>query len=125
MFGRKRPPMGEVPPGATDYQEKTVFSTEPSAPAPQTQQMYSAPQPQQMYSAPQPQQSFGGYTTTPNGGAVTEMRPLYQEPQEKPRVFASRKSPDIFIYEYSDRLEYYLRTATSMYKFHTVMRNGH
>lgn len=33
---------------------------------------------------------------------------------EKPRVFATRKDPDIYIYEYSDRLQFYRKAGDEM-----------
>lgn len=38
---------------------------------------------------------------------------------ERPMVFKSKQHPDMFIYEYSDRLEYYIRTASDMVCFRT------
>lgn len=64
-----------------------------------------------------------------DGATVTAVRDLQQtEPQqlaqqtERPMVFLSRAHSDIYIYEYSDRLEYYVKTATCMFKFNTVAK---
>ena len=115
MFGRRRNSgANDVLPDSTNYQEKTVFTTDggPSD-----------------YSRPVGSQSpFGApYQSSPylgDAGTVTEMRPIQSAPKTEalPMVFASREHNDIYIYEYPDRFEYYLRTATSMYLFNTVKR---
>ena len=113
MFGRRRNSgANDVLPNSTNYQEKTVFTTD-------GQSDYSSPTP--------PQSPFGSYQSAPymsDAGTVTEMRPIQSAPKTEalPMVFASREHNDIYIYEYPDRFEYYLRTATSMYLFNTVKR---
>lgn len=39
---------------------------------------------------------------------------------ERPRVFASRDNKDVFIYEYSDRLEYFVKLENSMFRFNVT-----
>ena len=57
---------------------------------------------------------------------VTAVRELAQDAPlqqtERPMVFLSRAHSDIYIYEYSDRLEYYVKTATCMFKCNTVTK---
>lgn len=96
---------------STGYSEKTVFSTDFGAPQ-NTYQNGMYGQSDYAQSAPQNNAMNAPYT----GNTLTETA------QEKPMVFASREHSDIYIYEYSDRLEYYLKTATSMYRFNTVKK---
>ena len=35
-------------------------------------------------------------------------------PDEKPLVFRTRKDPDLYVYEYSDRYQYWRRTGAGM-----------
>lgn len=110
MFGRRRNSgANDVLPDSTNYQEKTVFTTDggPSD-----------------YSGAVGSQSPFGAPYLGDAGTFTEMRPIQSAPKTEalPMVFASRVHKDIYIYEYPDRFEYYLRTATSMYLFNTVKR---
>lgn len=66
-----------------------------------------------------------GYTapaTEPLAATTTAVSD-FAETAEQPMVFASREHSGIYIYEYSDRLEYYVRTATCMHKFDTVKKS--
>lgn len=115
-FGRRRSfdRQNDNDQNSTGYREKTVFTTDFGSP---DNGGYSGGFAQN--SAPQ----SNGYANQNNayaqsassGGTTTEVREL-------PMVFASREHSDIYIYEYSDRLEYYLKTATSMYLFNTVKK---
>lgn len=144
IFDRRRG-FGSQPvqPNATGYREKTIFDTDGFGALQQ-----DAPQPEQQPTASQypyaaaqdgygmgAQQSYGqngvygGYGATQNAqsGAYTATAQDYSGdasymPRELPRVFASREHEDIYIYEYSDRLEYYLKTKTRMHLFNTVKR---
>ena len=134
MFGRRRDfdrqQLGA--PNSTGYQEKTVFST---APVDNMQNGYAqsndyaqsggyaqqAPDYSNGYAQNNGYASGNGYA---QGGTATEVRDMQSDVtrRELPMVFASREHSDIYIYEYSDRLEYYLKTATSMYRFNTVKK---
>lgn len=52
--------------------------------------------------------------------AVRDLQSTDAQTAERPMVFLSKEHSDIYIYEYSDRLEYYVKTATCMFKFNTV-----
>jgi len=39
---------------------------------------------------------------------------------ERPRVFTSRENSGIYIYEYSDRLEHFVKLENSMFRFNVV-----
>ncbi|MCH5165967.1 MAG: hypothetical protein J1G01_06160 [Clostridiales bacterium] len=67
-----------------------------------------------------PQQDFSATTATAT--MVGDMQSVGMQTEERPMVFVMRENKDIFVYEYSDRLEYYLKTDSSMYKFHTVKK---
>lgn len=83
--------------GLTNYDERTVIPTEPIPPAPVS------------------------VTPIAPSAPVNSAQPV-PPPTERPMVFVSRDHPDIYIYEYSDRLEYYMRTNTCMHKFDTVKK---
>lgn len=105
---------------ATGYQEKTVFPTDFSAPEYSNNYQsggYAQDNGYAQNGAPQNSmvQNSGTYTQS-MGGTATEVA------QERPMVFASRKHNDIFIYEYSDRIEWYLKTDKEMYLFDTVKK---
>ncbi len=113
MFGRRRNSgVSDVLPNSTNYQEKTVFTTDGGAPAPD----YA---PQSPYGSPYQSAPYAG-----DAGTVTEMRPIQSATKTEPlpMVFASREHEDVYIYEYPDRFEYYIRMATRMYLFNTVKR---
>jgi len=44
-------------------------------------------------------------------------------PSEMPRIFATRKDPTIFIYEYSKRLDFYKRTRSGMIYMYSTHKN--
>lgn len=111
---------------STGYREKTVFSTDfgspennnfqngfADSPAPSAvQDSYSQPVAQNAggYSQPAAQQGYGYAPQTGSSAVTTQVGEL-------PRVFASRKHSDIYVYEYPDRIEWYLKTATCMHLF--------
>lgn len=114
MWGRDRrrafDRTGNDDQNATGYQEKTVFPTD-----------FGAPEYNNNYQSGPQDNGYNGYAqnAAPQnatyaqsmGGAVTEVA------QERPMVFASRKHNDMFVYEYSDRIEWYLKADTEMYLF--------
>ena len=107
FFNRRRNGFNESPVpdqsdnfgGLTGYVEKTVIPTDNFADA----------------------QARAATTT-----AVVDMplgaTDMQQQTGERPMVFLSKEHSGIYIYEYSDRLEYYVRTNTCMYKFDTVYK---
>ena len=119
---------------STGYSEKTVFSTDFGAPENSNFQNGYAQQP-----APQNNAYDGGYAQNPfadNGGYVqpapapapaatqgygyapsTAAPTTTAQASDLPMVFASRKHSDIYVYEYADRVEWYLKTATCMHLF--------
>lgn len=105
LFGRRRTPdrLGadelNKQPDLTGYDEKMIFGTDAD------ERLRSG-------SGDFERTEYSGYRAA-EVGVKTEPRPM---------VFASRKHSDIFIYEYPDRLEYYVKTATTMYKFDTVLK---
>ena len=115
---------------STGYSEKTVFPTDFGG---QENNNF-----QNGYAQPTTPQNNGydGYAQnqTPAGGMYAQQAQhnyayaqssapvTTAQMRELPMVFASRTHSDVYIYEYSDRLEYYLRTATSMYLFNTVRK---
>ncbi len=114
---------------STGYSEKTVFPTDFGSPENNNYQNAYTP------TAPQNNGFDGGYAqnSSPIGGYAQPAPQNYAYAQsaspvataqvgELPMVFASRTHNDIYIYEYSDRLEYYLKTATSMHLFNTVKK---
>ncbi|MBD5132830.1 MAG: hypothetical protein HDT28_09660 [Clostridiales bacterium] len=114
FFNRRRGEGGTSPVpneqlNLTNYDERTVFPTDGFSVQP------SAPQPMQ--------QPIPSATTTAvfDGAGVSSVPPIGTE---RPMVFASREHKDVYIYEYSDRLEYYVKMNTSMYKFNTVYKNS-
>ena len=106
---------------STGYQEKTVFPTDFSAPE-YSNNYQSGGFAQDNGYAQTPAPQNGMYTQNPGvytqsmGGTATEVA------QERPRVFASRKHGDMYVYEYSDRIEWYLKTDKEMYLFDTVKK---
>ena len=105
MFGRRRNGLGAqspVPdpdkyPNLTNYEERFVRPTEPTQPF-----------------AAEPAPAFTGADIAQQVAVATE----------RPMVFVSKAHSDIYIYEYSDRLEYYVKTSTCMYKFDTVRKQN-
>ena len=109
LFGRRRGGFGEQtnPPPPDDYLNLTKYDEKFILPTDGGLQ------------SQQPESSADTATVT----AVRELAqdaPLQQT--ERPMVFLSRAHSDIYIYEYSDRLEYYVKTATCMFKFNTVTK---
>lgn len=96
----------------TKYDEKYVMPTKGGASAFGTSSVYSAPaeQPGQtrMFGDPMTDAVRGPSlyaNSVPTNGTGTA---------EAPRVFALRSDPTLYVYEYSDRLEYYRNTPTGM-----------
>ena len=111
MFDRKRPfdRQGDSEQNSTGYSERTVFSTDFGSPE------NSNFQNGMTGSAPQ----GGSYDGDRGGGDFSSARQSYDYGQsttspELPMVFASHRHEDIYVYEYKDRLEWYLRTPTGM-----------
>ncbi len=136
LFGRRRnfdramQTPSDIQPDLTGYEEKQVFTTDnafvggynnaPVQPVDYTGlggNNYAA-QPNNYVT---PQQD--GYMQA-QAPVVTEMRDLSvpNTSTERPMVFAMRGHSDIYIYEFSDRLEYYVRTNTKMFKYDTVYK---
>lgn len=71
-------------------------------------------------------QSAFGEAPSLGTATITSVRdiPVAEQQQggERPMVFLSRKHNDIYIYEYSDRLEYYIRTSNSMMMLTSVKK---
>lgn len=103
---------------ATGYQEKTVFPTDFGSPEVNNYQNGGYAQDYGTQSTAPQNSAYAqnGVYTQSMGGTATEVA------QERPLVFASRKHNDIFVYEYSDRLEWYLKTDKEMYLFDTVKK---
>lgn len=114
---------------STGYSEKTVFPTDFGSPENNNYQNGYA-----QSAAPQSNMYDGGYAQNSelnNGGYTQPAQPQnygYAAPQSAtpvatapagglPMVFASRTHKDVYVYEYSDRLEWYLKTATCMHLF--------
>lgn len=94
MFGRRRNGFDNQSPvpsdGLTKYDEKYIFSTD-------------------THSVGSPQSD--------SPATVMSMRDISQPEQadrELPMVFRLRSNSDIYVYEYRDRLEYFLKTDTAM-----------
>lgn len=102
----------------TGYQEKKVFPTDFSAPEYSNNYQSGGYAQDNGYTRPAPQNSGAqsGVYTQSMGGTMTEVA------QERPMVFASRKHSDMYVYEYSDRVEWYLKTDKEMYLFDTVKK---
>ncbi|MDE7463650.1 MAG: hypothetical protein K2M48_01355, partial [Clostridiales bacterium] len=95
VFGRHEP---------TDARA-SVFGSEPQSYA--AQQNYTAQQnyaTQQSYAAPQ------NYSAP----AKPAYAPVSTVQSERPMVFMLRDDPNMFVYEYTDRLEYFRRTDVGM-----------
>ena len=131
IFGRRRRANRQEPTPTqqdlTGYEEKTVFSTEPPVSSTESPVNVAPGYGYSQQQAPvEPNYGAAGYTpqqTSGYNGTVTEFRDLDGEVRtERPMVFAMRAIPDMYVYEYSDRLEYYLRTPSSMFKYKTVMK---
>ena len=98
----------------TKYNEKYVMPTRGTAPDFGTSSVYSEPTeyPGQvrMFNDPMTGASRGASqhasSITPQNGA--------QNTSEAPMVFALRSDPSLYVYEYSDKLEYYRHTPTGM-----------
>ena len=133
---------------STGYSEKTVFPTDFGSPENNNYQNgYAQP------TTPQNNMFDSGYAQNPtpqnygyNGDALNPVQaggytqPAQQQnygyaaPQSAtpvataqvsglPMVFASRTHKDVYVYEYHDRLEWYLRTATCMHLFNIDRKN--
>ncbi|MCH5155256.1 MAG: hypothetical protein J1F69_01490 [Clostridiales bacterium] len=123
MFGRRRSfDRNDNEQNATGYREKTVFSTDFGSPENSNYQNSGAQGPQDNFGG-YAQSGYGdfsqnaapqnyGYTQSATQGTATQV-------QDLPMVFASRKHSDIYVYEYPDRVEWYLKTATCMHLFDT------
>lgn len=110
---------------STGYSEKTVFPTDFGSPENNNYQNAYTP------TAPQNNGYDGGYAQNPtpqNIGTQPSQPQSYAYAQsaapvataqvgELPMVFASRTHKDVYVYEYHDRLEWYLKTATCMHLF--------
>ncbi|MDE5592943.1 MAG: hypothetical protein K2I75_03315 [Clostridiales bacterium] len=112
---------------STGYSEKTVFPTNFGSPENNNYQNGYA-----QSTVPQ-NNAFGGDALNPaqaNGyvqpaqpqnygyAAMQSATPVATAPVGGlPMVFASRTHKDVYVYEYHDRLEWYLKTATCMHLF--------
>ena len=110
MFGRRRGNFEEqspVPGGMTKYDEKFVFSTDGG---------YSNPVSSASGAFNGGNAAFGAPPQAETTATVMSMRDIAPAPQqtavEKPMVFKMRANNDVYVYEFSDRLEYYLKTDT-------------
>lgn len=85
---------------------------------------YNAPRPRNdLYSQPQPMQNYGSQPMQNYGNEFAQ--PSYTQPSysprqnnsfdnlEKPRIYRTHADPDVLIYEYSNRLDYYRRTPNN------------
>ncbi len=105
MFGRRRrngfDGDGLIPDdngfnGMTGYEEKTVFPAD------------------------------FGKTVEPAAQTATAVRDGFSATSttaERPMVFVSKENSGVFIYEYADRLEYYVKLESSMFMFNVVKKN--
>lgn len=109
----------DIQPDLTGYEEKQIFPTDGMF----GNNGYNQPvQPVAPSVQPVDYTGFTGNASVANyGGVATEMREI--NTVEKPMVFAMRGHSDIYIYEYSDRLEYYVKASTKMHMFDTVYKN--
>lgn len=107
MFGRRRGNFEEQSPvpsdGMTKYDEKFIFSTD-SVGMGKTDNIGAT--------------GFGAATpqaeTTTTVMSMRDIPPAQTVVAEKPMVFKLRANNDVYVYEYSDRLEYYLKTDSCM-----------
>lgn len=81
----------------TNYDEKTIFSTDAGG-------------------------AYGNYDGVVTATAPRDVYTATTQKETLPMVFASRNHSDIYIYEYPDRLEYYVKASTQMFKFDTVKK---
>ena len=106
MFGHRRRGRDDESPVPSDgfasaggYEEKTVFSVDGGVKR-QEEQSYSA----------NPMGSSGyDYAAT-------------QTATERPMVFVLRENNSVYVYEYSDRLEYYVKLDRTMFMFNVVKK---
>lgn len=103
-LGRRRGPNGVEPtptsePNLTNYDEKTVFRTES----------------EELKAGAAAMPAAGTTTAT----ATDSESSVYGQADERPMVFATRQNPDMYIYEYSDRLETYIKTSSAMLLYKT------
>ena len=119
-FGESNPIDSEDWSNLTKYDEKYILPTDGTANVAQD----PVPVPQSMASVPA--QGYGQQEQSSAATVATE-QPVYsvgrgytQAPSEiateRPMVFALRAYKDVYVYEYSDRLEYYKHTETGMIK---------
>ena len=133
MFGRRRAfdRQNDNEQNSTGYSEKTVFSTDFGSPENSNYQNVAPSAPQNdMYGSYSQNDMYGSYAQNVGGYAQpaapqnygyaqsASQTPIAQA-QDLPMVFASRKHSDMYVYEYPDRLEWYLKTATCMYLLDT------
>ncbi|MCH5154048.1 MAG: hypothetical protein J1F71_02435 [Clostridiales bacterium] len=95
---------------STGYSEKTVFTTDFGSPENSNYQN-AAPQGGSAQSS-----LFGEPVAQDNAYAPSTPK------VELPMVFASRENSDMYIYEYPDRLEWYVRTSTCMLLVRTAKK---
>ena len=112
MFGssRRRSLGGQGEQNSTGYSERTVFPTDFGSPENSNYQN-TAPQGNGGQSG-----LFGDIAPQESGYAPSASKP------ELPMVFASRENSDMYIYEYPDRLEWYVKTSTCMLLVRTAKK---
>ena len=111
MFGssRRRSLGGQDEQNSTGYSEKTVFPTD-----------FGSPENSNFQNAGQQTGASNGLfgDVAPQGGGYAPTIPK----TELPMVFATLENSDMYIYEYSDRLEWYVRTSTCMLLVRTAKK---
>ncbi|MCH5162808.1 MAG: hypothetical protein J1G38_04890 [Clostridiales bacterium] len=83
----------------------------PGASVPTQNSTFGTPSQSMPYSAPAQSSPFGAPSSGSAFGA-TPIQPAVES--ERPMVFMLRDDNNMFVYEYSDRLEYYRRTEVGM-----------
>lgn len=123
IFGRRRNFERQMQdrvenPDLTNYEEKKVFAADGGmSPIPDYGTFGTS--------------DFSGINTSadhsqPSAPAMTEMHPIPTasvQTEMRPMVFAMKGHSDIYVYEYPDRLEYYVKASTKMHLFDTVYKN--
>ena len=80
------------------------------------------------YACPQgrPPESFEGFSASPRRARISDEGisgfGFNAEPVETPRIFKTRKDPDILIYDYSDRVEFYRKTQSGLQFLYKEMK---
>ncbi|MCM1368399.1 MAG: hypothetical protein NC184_06305 [Roseburia sp.] len=112
MFERKRHDRfsGDDELNLTKYSEKYILPTDGGQPASD----FYTPMPQ---SEPAPQSAVSA------SASAIPVATAQSDSGERPMVFAVKSHRNMYVYEYSDRLEYYLRTENGMFLYNREAKN--